>query len=152
MDNPAVASVLNQLLDAEQQSLVLRVAESTPFVSLAEVPAWTQIRNMAKSSQKHRAALSELILDFGGQPAPRRGDLATGNLHYLDLFSVLPRVVEAQESLDALYRRLTPQLASEPRAARLANAILARHESDLQKLRQLVPATPVVQQANTVGM
>ncbi len=140
MDNPSVAAVLNQLLDEEQQSLVLRVAESTPFVSLAEVAAGNLIRKMARTSRTHRAQLSELILDLGGQPVPRRADLNTGNLHYLDLFSMFPRLLEAQESLDNLYRQLTPKLASDRRAAALAGQILARHEADLQSLRRLVPA------------
>lgn len=152
MDNPAVAAVLNQLLDAEQQNLVLRIAESTPFVSMAEVTTWTHIRNMAQASQTHRAKLTDLILDLGGQPVPRRADLLTGNLHYLDLFSVLPRVVEAQEAIDSLYRQRTPQLASEPRAAQLAGAILARHEADLAKICQLVShSAPSISRSNTAG-
>ena len=142
MDNPAIAAALNQLLDAEQQSLVLRVAESTPFVSLAEVAAGNLVRAMAQASRTHREQLTEMILDLGGQPVPRRADLFSGDLHYLDLFSVLPRLLEAQDSLVARYRQLTPQLASVHRAAALAGKILARHEADLQKLRMVIPAQP----------
>ena len=142
MDNPAVAAVLNQLLDAEQQSVVLRVAESTPFVSLAEVAAGNLVRGMARSSRTHREQLTEMILNLGGQPVPRRADLLSGNLHYLDLFSVLPRLLEAQESLVSQYRQRSPRLASDRQAADLAGKILARHEADLQKLRDAIPARP----------
>jgi len=145
MDNPPVAAVLNQLLDAEQQSLVLRVAESTPFVSLSEVTARNLIRAMAQASRMHRELLSEMILDLGGQPVPRRADLLSGNLHYLDLFAMLPQIIDAQESLDVRYRQLTPRLASDRRAAALAGQILARHEADLQKLRTVNPAKSAVQ-------
>jgi bacterioferritin (cytochrome b1) len=142
MDNPAVAAVLNQLLDAEQQSLVLRVAESTPFISLAEVAAGNLVRAMAQASRTHREQLTEMILDLGGQPVPGRADLPSGNLHYLDLFSVLPRLLEAQESLVAQYKQRSPRLASDRQAAELAGKILTRHETDLQKLRTIIPIQP----------
>ena len=139
MDNPAAASALNRLLDAEQQSLVLRVAESTPFVSLEEVEVANVVRAMAGASKDHRAALTELILDLGGQPVPRRADLGTGNLHYLDLQAVLPQLLHAQETLVDSHKQIAPKLAGEPRAARLAAKILSRHESDLQRLRSAIP-------------
>jgi|CXWL01.1.fsa_nt_gi bacterioferritin (cytochrome b1) len=139
MDNPAIAAVLNQLLDAEQQSLVLRIAESMPYVSLAEVAAGNLVRAMAQTSRTHREQLTEMILDFGGQPVPRRADLLSGNLHYLDLFAMLPLLLEAQESLVAQYKQRSPRLASDRKAAELAGKILARHEADLQKLRAAIP-------------
>ena len=139
MDNPAVAAVLNQLLDAEQQSLVLRVAESTPFISLAEVAAGNVMKEMARTARSNREALTEMILDLGGQPVPRRADLFTSNLHFLDLYAILPHLLQAQESLEAQSRQLTPLLASDRRAAALARKILARHEADLQKLRSVIP-------------
>lgn len=139
MDQPAVAAALNQLLDAEQQSLVLRAAESTPFVSLSEVTACNLIRAMAQASRMHRAQLTEMILDLGGQPVPRRADLLSGNMHYLDLVSMLPRLIEAQESLVATYKRFAPMLARERRAAALAARILDHHDANLQKLRAAMP-------------
>lgn len=142
MDNPAAAAVLNQLLDAEQQSLALRIAESTPFVSLSEVAAGNLVRGMAQTARHNRETLTEMILDLGGQPVPRRADLFTANLHYLDLFAMLPHLLQAQESLVAQYRQLTPLLASDRKAAALAGRIVARHESDLEKLRAVIPAQP----------
>jgi len=140
MDNPTVAAALNQLLDAEQQSLVLRVAESTPFISLEEVAAGNVVRAMAQASRAHRASLTELILDLGGQPVPRRAVLLSGNLHYLDLQATMPQLLHAQEALIALYKQVAPRLSSEPRAAQQVNRILARHESDLAKLTCSLPA------------
>ncbi len=142
MDNPVVAAVLNQLLDAEQQSIVLRVAESTPFISLAEVAAGNVVRAMAQTIRNNRETLTEMILDLGGQPVPRRADLLSGNLHYLDLFALLPQLLESQESLVAQYKQRSPRLASDRRAAELAGKILARHEADLQKLHAVIPAQP----------
>ena len=139
MDNPAAAAVLNQLLDAEQQSLAIRIAESTPFVSMSEVAARRVVQAMADNARHNRETLTEMILDLGGQPVPRRADLFTANLHYLDLFAVLPALVQAQESQVALYRELTPLLAPDRKAAALAGKILARHEADLEKLRSVIP-------------
>ena len=139
MDNPAVAAVLNQLLDAEQQSVVLRVAESTPFISFAEVAAGNLVRAMAQTIRNNRETLTEMILDLGGQPMPRRAALLTAHLHYLDLYAVMPNLLESQESLVAQYRQWSPRLASDRKAAELAGKILARHEADLQKLRTVIP-------------
>jgi hypothetical protein len=144
MDNPAVASVLNELLDAEQQSLAIRIAESTPFVSMSEVSAGRVLQGMAQSARHNRETLTEMILDLGGQPVPRRADLFTANLHYLDLFAMLPHLLQAQEAVVERYKQLTPQLASDRRASALAGKILARHEADLEKLRSVIPAEPGV--------
>lgn len=135
MDNPSVAAALNQLLDAEQQSLVLRAAESTPFVSISEVSAGNLIRAMAQASRGHRAELTEMILDQGGQPVPKRADLLSGNMHYLDLQAMMPRLIQAQESIVALYRQIAPRLAGDRRAAALAGQILAHHEAELTKMK-----------------
>jgi len=145
MDNPIAAAALNHLLDAEQQSVVLRVAESTPFISLEEVTVGNIVRAMAQASRIHRAALTELILDLGGQPVPRRAVLLSGNLHYLDLQSMMPQLLQAQESLIALYKHLAPRLASEPGAAQQVNRIHARHEADLARLRAALPAQVIAQ-------
>jgi hypothetical protein len=142
MDNPAVAAVLNQLLDAEQQSFAIRIDESTPFISMSEVAAGNVLRGMAKTARLNREKLTEMILDCGGQPVPRRAELFTANLHYLDLFSVLPQLMQAQESVVALYKQLTPRLASDRKAAELAGKILTRHEDDLEKLRSVIAAEP----------
>ncbi len=142
MDNPAVAAVLNQLLDAEQQSLALRIAESTPFVSMSEVAAGNVVRVMAQTARLNREMLTEMILDLGGQPVPRRADLFTANLHYLDLNAMLPHLLQAQESVVDQYKQLTPRLAPDRKAAALAGKILARHETDLEKLRRVIPTRP----------
>ena len=144
MDNPAVATVLNQLLDAEQQSLAVRIAESTPFVSISEVAAGRNLKAMAENARHNKEVLTEMILDLGGQPLPRRADLFTANLHYLDLNAVLPHLLQAQESVVDQYKQLTPQLAADRNAAALAGKILARHESDLEKLRRVISAEPAI--------
>lgn len=139
MSTPAIIATLNQMLDIEQQSLALRVHESNPYVSLSEVAVNNAVRSMALHARSHREALSEMILDLGGQPVPRRANIETANLHYLDLFAVVPLLLESHEKVVAQYKQLTPRLAGHKPAADLAARILARHESDLETLRGLIP-------------
>lgn len=141
MDNPQAAAALNQLLDAEQQSLVRRVSEATPYLSLSELAAGNLVHSMADTCRHNCEQLSELILDLGGQPVPRRVDLATGNLHYLRLAAMLPQLVEAHEKLISSYREVAPRLAAEPAASALANQILTCHEADQERLVALLPAS-----------
>lgn len=140
MDFPAISAALNQLLDIEQQSFALRIHESNPYVSLSEVAVGNAVRSMALHARSHREALSEMIFELGGQPVPRRAIIETAGLHYLDMFSVMPALLEAQENVVAQYKQLTPRLAGHKPAAALAAKILARHESDLETLRGLIPA------------
>ncbi|MDO8629360.1 MAG: hypothetical protein Q7R41_02605, partial [Phycisphaerales bacterium] len=100
MNDAPLIAVLNELLAAEQQNLAPRLFESTLFVSRLDVEAYDVVRAMAQACREHCAALTELILEFGGQPAPRTGDVTTADLHFLELHYVLPRLIADQRFLE----------------------------------------------------
>ncbi len=136
-DTPVIV-VLNELLAAEQQNLAPRLFESTLFVSRLDVEAYDVVRAMAQACREHCAALTELILDLGGQPAPRTGDVTTADLHFLELRHLLPRLIADQQTLERKYAVAAPRVAAQPRATALVIRVLDRHQRDLQQLRTLV--------------
>jgi len=135
MEDHTVIDVLKDLLAAEQQSLAPRLFESTMFVSRLDAGAYEVVCSSAQASREHCGALTELILDLGGQPAPRLADSSTANLHYLELHHALPRLVVDQQSLERKYANAAPRVAGEPRASDLVNHILERRRQDLVRLQ-----------------
>lgn len=132
-----VIAVLNELLAAEQQNIAPRLFESTLFVSRLDVEAYDMACAMAQACREHCAALTELILDLGGQPAPRPADTSTADLHFLELHYVLPRLIADQQALERKYAFAAPRVAAEPRAAVLIGRILERHRRDLAQIQSL---------------
>lgn len=140
MDRTSLIAVLNDLLIAEQCSLAPRLFESTMFVSKLDIDLYQLVRSMAQSSRKHCAMLTEVILELGGQPVPRRVDVTTGDLHFLEVRSLIPRLLASQESLEQLYQQAGTRVGSEVRAASVVARILDRHREYLVRLRSLSSA------------
>lgn len=137
MNDASLITVLNELLAAEQRNLAPRLFESTLFVSRLDVEAYDVVRTMAQACREHCAALTELILDLGGQPAPRTGDVTTADLHFLELHYVLPRLIADQRFLERKYAVAAPGVAAEPDAAALVSRVLDRHRRDLERIQSL---------------
>jgi len=138
-DDAPLMAVLNELLAAEQQNLALRLFESTMFVSRLDVSAYDIVRGMADAGREHCAALTQLILDLGGDPAPRAGDVTTAELHFLDLHYVLPRLIADQSALAGKYALAAPRLAGQPRTAAVIGGIVDRHNRNLAQVQSLGP-------------
>jgi hypothetical protein len=150
-DAPRIA-VLNELLAAEQQNLAPRLFESTLFVSRLDVEAYDVVRAMAQACREHCAALTELILDLGGQPAPRIGDVTTADLHFLELHYVLPRLIADQRFLEHKYAIAAPRLAADPGVAALVSRVLDRHRRDLGRIQSLDARTTSEPGAQVTGL
>ena len=138
MMDAAVIAVLNELLAVEQQSLALRLFESTMFLSRLDVGAYDVVQSMADAARDHGGALTKLILELGGEPAPRAGDVTTADLHFLELHYVLPRLISEQQRIERFCSATASRVAAIPRCAALIARILDRHQRDLAKLGSLV--------------
>lgn len=144
MNHDAINDVLNGLLALEQSALSRRLVEATVFVTRLALPEIELVRRMVRESDEHCAWLVALIIDLGGEPAPRGGDLRSADLHFQELHYLLPRVIEEAERVVRGYDRAVEQVAPEPRAARLVARILARRKASLEALRR-VPAALAMQ-------
>lgn len=129
--------VINDLLAAEQSSIAPRLIESTTYVT----PRWARadmvVRKMAVACRENCAALTDLVLDLGGAPQPRRYQTQTADIHFLELGSMLPQLCEGQRALVQKYAENAPLLTNVPHAARLVNQILNRHREHLRYIEEV---------------
>ena len=142
MTDEAVVSVLNALLAAEQQAVGPRLFESTVFVSGASIGAVRVAERLVAQSRSNQSALAGRILELGGEPAPRRGNTTSGDLHYLEVHSVLPRVIADHHGLLAKYRLANARVGGDSASAALVLRLTTVHEHELQSLTDLAEAAP----------
>lgn len=135
-----VIAILNELLGREQEALVPRLFESTVFVSQLSIDGWEWARRAARANRAATERLAELIIELGGVPAPRRGRLASADLHYQELRTVQPRIEKDLEELIRYYRAAARQLGSHPQAASVIAETLQEHESERAALHLIGPS------------
>ena len=113
--------VLNGLLAAECGSILGRLAQADPYVSLATAPLVRTIDRLGRAVVTHEQNLVELIYLLGGVPISPPLDARGTSFHYLDLKRLMPAVLADLERLVAAYEaaRGTGQPAAE--------ALIARH-------------------------
>ncbi|MBI4578204.1 MAG: hypothetical protein HY718_00785 [Planctomycetes bacterium] len=130
--------VLNKLYAAEKRSLLPRLAEMGVFAQWALAHEMEQVRRMAADQALHEAWLLEAAEACGGALRPACADVTTANLHYLDLQTLLPRVVAGVEHLVQLYDRTMREANSLlPEAAETVARIYNRHQAHIEQLRGL---------------
>jgi len=135
---------LNDLLEEECRSLIPRLGEAAPFVTLQAADDQALIRRMLADAQTHQRELTQLILSLRGAPNPPRYDAETGGLHYVKLSYLIPEVIDSVRRLIAAYESAGPTGSTE------ADALIARHLkayqqhlAHLEKLHTGGAATPV---------
>ncbi len=142
MTDEAVVAVLNALLAAEQQAIAPRLFESAVFVSGASIAEVRLAERLVAQSRSNQSALAGLILELGGEPGPRCGNSMSGDLHYLEVHSVLPRVIADYRRLLEKYRVADTRVGGESASAALVSRLTAIHDHELQSLTALAGAAP----------
>ncbi len=135
MSQAEVLDVLNELLTVEQRRLAIRLVESTLFVSEDAIAESRLLVRMVDQSGQHCGRLVDVMLQLGGVPGPRTGDLDTAHLHYQQLDHLWPHLVADHEKLVATYRRAAERVVCEPQAAEVVGGILAKYQADFDSLR-----------------
>lgn len=125
---------LNRLLSAEQESLIPHLSESFPFVSWAGADEALVLEDVVREQLEHIEWMIETILAAGGAPAPRRPAMALASVHYCDVESLVPRIVEDKRKLIGLYESTIPQLAAVQDATAVAGRCLERHRKHLKAI------------------
>jgi len=136
MDRQAVVDILNELLRAEQTSLIHRLLESMVFVGWASANQYAQVQQLAQEVQEHQAWLADAIFQLHGSVAPERPDLTLADLNYVELNYVLPRVLANENKIIARYEAASARLAGDSIAAETVNRILTRHRDHVTRLTQ----------------
>ena len=141
MSEQSIISILNELLTLEQAAPAPRLFESTVFVSQCSVEGWQIAKRIAKESQQHCASLADLIQDLGGTPGLRAQDVMTADLHFQELHSAIPRLIDEYESLISKYKIAVQHVASHTSATSLVNLILQHHQQQFSELQSLLKST-----------
>ncbi len=144
MDETTVLDTLNELLAGEQRAFPARLVESAVFLSPAAVGVGSVVRQMAEQSAEHAAWLTDLILDLGGVPVLRSGDVTSADLHFQELRRTLPRLISEHEALLRKYSVALGRLVEEARVREVVSRIRTRHERHLETLKQSGAVTPSV--------
>ncbi len=107
MTHATLIDVLNDLLAAEQASLIHRLGESHPFVDETAAADWAAVEQLIADALAHERDLAEMIQRLGGTPSPSQHDTATGGLHYVALPHLMPELRAALGALIAAYDSAT---------------------------------------------
>lgn len=126
MANEHAIDTLNALLAAEYASILPRLRQSDPFVSLSATDDRVTAYGLVNDSQRHEQALADLIMDLRGAPVPPSYDIDTTSYHYVTLEYLVPQIIQSVQQLIAAYT------AAGTTHNRPADALISRHLSDYQ--------------------
>ncbi|MCB9852040.1 MAG: hypothetical protein H6819_03005 [Phycisphaerales bacterium] len=126
MSSQRVVETLNQLLAAEYASILPRLRQSDPFVSLAAAEDRDTAYGLVQDSERHEKALTDLIMSLRGAPVPVSYDIDTTSYHYVTLEYLMPQIIQGVQSLIAAYS------SAGSTNQREADALIARHLGDYQ--------------------
>lgn len=142
MASEQTVNVLNRLLLAEYESLIPRLEQVDPYVSMLTADDRTQISRLLHDAQQHRRELSEMILKLRGAPIPPRYSTVTGGMHYVKLSHLMPEVLADLRNLISVY-----ESAAGTTGDRDADALVSRVQHNyrlnlaaLEKLQGRQPA------------
>ncbi len=143
MINKRAIDILRELLAAEDGSFASRLIESTLFVGADEADEDVLVRRIAREVSEHRSWLVDLLSAYGGMPGPRRGELRSADLHFLDVSRALPRLVANLEEVVRKYDAAAALLpATAPGAVATVARIGQRHRANLEALQKLLADRP----------
>lgn len=126
MANEHAIEILNNLLAAEYASLLPRLRQSNPFVTLAATEDREAVDRLIKDSERHERDLADLIMDLRGAPVPISYDIDTTSFHYITLEYLVPQILQNVHLLIDRYA------GAGTTGNRQADALIGRHLADYQ--------------------
>ena len=136
-----VLDTLQSLLDAEQASIFRFMRSGSPYLTRATLDTRDRVERMAVESDRHAAALAELIDRLGGAARPRAVQPEDQYLAYLSLKFLLPKLAEAKRTTIERYENALRALrGASPDVLALLDGNLAEHRADLAVLESAAAA------------
>jgi hypothetical protein len=134
----ALIDTLNELLDAEQTSLLRFMGEGYPYLNRATVEVRRPLEEMVTTIDRRVGRLADQIERLGGVPnlGPRGIDREEQYLAFLSLKFLLPKLVDAKKLLIERYENAIRAIKSSSEAKALLNELLEEHRSQLNILEQ----------------
>ena len=125
---------LNDLLDAELNSVFAFFGEGMPYVDRSHAALNRPLVEMVKNSRRRAERLVELIQSVGGSPIPRGLQPREQQIAYLSISFLLPKLVEAKERDITRYRKVRSVMKGEAVAA--LDEMIAEQVGELAALRK----------------
>ena len=113
--------MLNRVLAAEYESLLPRLKESDPWVSLNSADDGAELIATVRDAESNVRELNEMILDLRGAPVSRRAATASSSVHYVNLSYLMPAILADLRRLISIY-----ESAAGTTGHRQADALLSR--------------------------
>lgn len=135
MDQREVIDTLNDLLALEQCNLATYLKDSTVFISKISIKDASLLDQMVIASTSHGKLLAETIVALGGTPGLRRVEMMTTDLHFQDLASVFPRLVEDRGDMVQRCSRAAERVSNEPSALRVVQQLHECHQGEWEALK-----------------
>jgi hypothetical protein len=134
----ALIDTLNELLDAEQTSLLRFMGEGYPYLNRATVEVRRPLEEMVSTIDGRVGRLADQIERLGGVPnlGPRGIDREEQYLAFLSLKFLLPKLVDAKKLLIERYENAIRAIKSNSEAKALLSELLEAHQAQLNILRQ----------------
>ena len=103
-DRPAVAALLNRILETELAGVVRYTHYSFMVYGYTRIPIVSWLRGQATESMDHATKAGELLTSFGEHPSLGIGQLLESHKH--DIGDILREALEAERQGLKLYRQL----------------------------------------------
>ena len=136
----ATVEILNDLLDAELNSVFRFMDEGSPYLSGATAAVRAPLAAMVEASTRRAHELYDLIESLGGSPVPRGLRSEEQYLAFLSLKFLLPKLVNektlAIKRLENAIAGIKSVPATPPPVLGLLNEHLAEMQSELKSLEQ----------------
>ncbi len=140
MTHASLIDVLNDLLAAEQASLIHRLGEARPYVDEAAAGDWAAVEQLIADEAAHERDLAAMIQRLGGAPSPSNAATETGGLHYVALRHLMPDVRADLQALIAAYEAATGTGDANGDALITRNlTIYRRHQAAIHTVRAEPP-------------
>ena len=130
-----IAELLNQLLEAEWQSLLRRIAEASPYVPPDQARLGELLKGMADHQRQHFTDLAQMIIELDGTPTPLRCDMHRTQDGYLRLNYILPNLCTDLQHLLERYRAAADQLPPDTAPGQLLRRIRQCWQEHLDTLQ-----------------
>jgi hypothetical protein len=137
MSAPPVAliDVLNDLLEAELNSVFRFMGEGSPYLSRASADIRRPLEEMVLAGQRRAMELADQIDSLGGIPSPGQIQSEEQYLAFLTLKFLLPKLADAKRLTIERYHNAVSALAGAPAGVKtLLESHIDEHQNDLKVL------------------
>jgi hypothetical protein len=142
----ATVEILNDLLDAELNSVFRFMGDGSPYLSRATAEVRAPLAAMVESSNRRAGELFTLIEGMGGSPIPRGVRPEEQYLAFLSLKFLLPKLVTDKQLCIRRYENALSALTKVPDAQDQAVEALTRHlqeqRAELEQLNRAAASIP----------